>query len=204
VPNFDQLCFEYRTRQKDIPWEDPDAARRILEQRDRELEDFLTELCNRTSGTTEAGARFPVYPGEGDFTGSLQAILWDPAPVAWSLDYDTFFAVEAGNKDRAVIRTAGFYTATATIYSPQGGTMWGRGIAITADAAGEAGNSYAVAGETIVSGTESSVTVVTSYAMEVGDYFRFQVEGVLADTFEAALTIEYVAPYGGTFVASCA
>jgi hypothetical protein len=198
------LCFEYRARQKDIPWEDPVAARRILEQRDRELEDFLTELCNRSGGSSEAGARFQVNAGDNDFTGSLQAINWDPGPVAWSLDYDTFFEVESGNKDRALIHTPGFYTATATIYTPQGDTMWGRGIAITADAGGESGFSYGVAGETIVSGAESSITVFSSFAMEAGDYFRFQVEGVAADTFEAFLTIEYVAPYGGTFVASCA
>lgn len=38
------LPFEYRTRQRDIPWEDPKLARRISEQRDRELEDFLANM----------------------------------------------------------------------------------------------------------------------------------------------------------------
>lgn len=38
------LPFEYRARQRNIPWEQPDEARKVLEQRDRELEDYLATL----------------------------------------------------------------------------------------------------------------------------------------------------------------
>lgn len=49
MPN--PLAFEYRARQRDIPWEDPDRARRISEQRDRELEDFLNRPAPVSTGS---------------------------------------------------------------------------------------------------------------------------------------------------------
>jgi hypothetical protein len=62
------LPFEYRTRQKNIPWERPDEARRVNEQRDRELEDFLATLG---TGSTTPGTTF--------YSGILAAGSVDPA-----------------------------------------------------------------------------------------------------------------------------
>lgn len=70
------LPFEYRARQKDIPWEDPVAARRICEQRDRELEDFLAAHFPIEAGGAQKYAHMTMrwtqnYSGSYSWTASL-------------------------------------------------------------------------------------------------------------------------------------
>lgn len=70
------LPFEYRTRQRSIPWEDFTRARMVLEQRDRELEDFLGRHLPAAEGGAHKYAHMTMrwtqnYSGSYSWTASL-------------------------------------------------------------------------------------------------------------------------------------
>ena len=105
------LPFEYRARQKDIPWEDPVAARRICEQRDRELEDFLAAHFPIAAGGAQNYAHMTRYWSQ-NYTGGNY--VW--SDIGLNTSGASGVAIPTVNNDITVggieINEAGLYLLT--------------------------------------------------------------------------------------------
>lgn len=85
------LPFEYRTRQKDIPWENPELARRVLEQRDRELEDFLGKHLPAVAGDGVQRAAYIKLGLDWSILGGWEmgdGILDETYTGTWPVEYE--------------------------------------------------------------------------------------------------------------------
>lgn len=91
MPNPSPLPFEYRIDWKNVPVEDPDAFRRVMDQRDRELEDFLARHLPAAAGDGSARAAYIKYGL--DYDASLpgfvpgDGVLDETYTGVWPVEY---------------------------------------------------------------------------------------------------------------------
>lgn len=195
----DPLPFEYRSKWRSIPLDDPDALRRYMDQRDRELEDFLGKqfpVATTPGGSgLQAAARFANNESDATFGGSQQAVYWQSLPLSNSDNSSDFMAVEGGEtNDRIDIFVPGFYTATAVLYDTDGGA--GAVFVSAHDSGGieipDSKGSGGLVGPDSFGGT--GATAFSSWAMDGNYFFHVEVEGEVGNTFFVTCTVEYVAP----------
>lgn len=198
------LPFEYRTKWRTIARNVLSAQdRRILDQRDRELEDFLGTLKRSIGTVAAAGARFQIG-GDQQFSGAEDNVSFVPFPVAYSAGWDDYFVVDPDVGDNNYIRiiTPGFYTATATVHCIEGSDFTTRVTGSDAFASGFS-ELDGYSGSVLIDGGNSASTTFASWAMDVDYAWQLAVKGVLDDSFFGFITIEYVAPFGGHVTDSC-
>lgn len=188
------------------PFEFPIRARAMKDDRAQEinmraLEDFLGLHLPvvASGGSGGVGARWTSNESEDTFSGTSQFINFAPIAQAYSEGFSDYMTHGQGETpERGNILIDGFYTATVTVTSEEGGDFFLDIHAVTAAASGEEPKSLGNASG-IQNGPDgrSHAIAFSSWAMQANDYFRVRVVGTADDTFHAYITIEYVGPYGG-------
>lgn len=202
------LPFEYRPKWRDIPVETPADFRRVMEQRDRELEDFLATLGTGT-GVAPLGVAVRYGGGDALFGTGFNSVYWNL--LLHSTDgYADYVAVEGGETNNRIhFYTAGIYEVDWEVYSNDVGSagmpgtietnitltdtlahdlVQGQGRAISHDS--ESGD----ADDTGVSIATGSHTL----AAGVDDYMTLNVRstGGTGVSYEAHVSLHYIGPIG--------